>query len=113
MMFFKRKNKKDDFFRATPKFYEKEDVILGVFALTEGTDTILPKKLSYQVDDGKEIIWRLFLVSLTDQAPVGTVDYMTGLENLRKFYLHETEEDVSVRGLTDPELKHLYAICES
>lgn len=55
-------------YTVTPKFYGKTDgSLFGAIALTEGTETILPKapQKEYRVD-GKEVLdWKIVFVSTT------------------------------------------------
>ena len=51
---------------ANPHFYAKPDgTPFGAFALTEGTDTVLPKAPKYAVDSKVITDYRLMLVSTT------------------------------------------------
>lgn len=96
--------------RATPQFYEKPGVApFGAIALTEGAETVLPKRPQdrYQVRGLPVTDWRLVLVSTSEGGVVGMVDYTAGLGAVEKYALDTDEESILVRGLTLGELKGL------
>lgn len=95
---------------ATPNFYRKPDGIpFGAIALTEGTETVLPKlpQTEYRVDGKAVSEWKLVLVSTTKDAIIGDVDYFTALKNVEKYSLDTKKESILVRGLTLSELESL------
>lgn len=95
---------------ATPKFYGKPDgTPFGAIALTEGTETVLPKlpQNEYRVDGKVVSDWKLVLVSTTKNAIIGDVDYFTALKNVEKYSLDSKKESILVRGLTLSELESL------
>lgn len=77
---------KNGYFKAEPKFYENEEGVLGVFALTEGVKTILPEIPDYEVDGKNDILWNLFLVSMTKQSPLGVAPYKQAIEYIKKIH---------------------------
>lgn len=83
-----KKEKKIDWqnaYQANPQFYASEDgTPFGVIALTEGTDTILPKtpQNRYTVDGKTVNSWRLMLVSTTKDDVIGNLDYFEALKRL-------------------------------
>ena len=95
---------------ATPKFYGKPDgTPFGAIALTEGTETVLPKlpQNEYRVDGKMVSEWKLVLISTTKDVIIGDVDYFAALKNVEKYSLDSKKESVLVRGLTLSELESL------
>lgn len=95
---------------ATPKFYGKPDgTPFGAIALTEETETVLPKlpQNEYRVDGKAVSEWKLVLVSTTKDAIIGDVDYFTALKNIEKYSLDSKKESILIRGLTLSELESL------
>ena len=84
-LFDKLKGKKEtvdwsNAYTATPKFYGKPDgTPFGAIALTEGTETVLPKtpQNKYRVDGKVVSEWKLVLVSITKDTIIGDADYFT------------------------------------
>ena len=72
-------------YTATPKFYAKPDGSpFGAIALTEGTETILPKmpQNEYAVDGKRVPDWKMVLVSTTKDSIIGDCDYQKALKKL-------------------------------
>ena len=95
---------------AVPQFYEKTDgTPFGAIALTEGTETVLPRSPQnrYQVDGKAVSEWKLVLVSTTKDAIIGDADYFAALKNLEKYVLGSKEDKVLVKGLSLSELECL------
>ena len=95
---------------ATPKFYGKPDgTPFGAIALTEGTETVLPKlpQNEYRVDGKAVSEWKLVLISTTKDDIIGNVDYFTALKYVEKYSLDSKKESILVRGLTLSELESL------
>lgn len=95
---------------AIPKFYGKSDgTHFGAIALTEGTETVLPKtpQNEYRVDGKIVSEWKLVLVSTTKDTIVGDADYFTALQNVEKYALDSKKDCVLVKGLSLSELKSL------
>lgn len=95
---------------ATPKFYGKPDgTPFGAIALTEGTETVLPKmpQNEYRVDGKIVSEWKLVLVSTTKDTIVGDADYFTALQNVEKYALDSKKDSVLVKGLSLSELESL------
>ena len=91
---------------ANPHFYAGSDgKPFGAFALTEGTDTVLPKAPRYAVDGEVVTVWRLCLVSTTEDSMIGDADYFEALEKLKKYAYAQDEKTITVRALTLEELK--------
>ena len=78
----------DDAFKANPHFYSKPgEAPFCAFALTETTETILPKAPHYAVE-GKEItVYKLMLVSLTKDGVIGACDYFDAIKKLDAYKL--------------------------
>lgn len=95
---------------ATPKFYGKPDgTPFGTIALTEGTETVLPKtpQNEYRVDGIVVSEWKLVLVSTTKDTIIGDADYFTALMNVEKYALDSKKDSVLVKGLSLSELESL------
>ena len=98
----------DNAYRANPQFYAKDGGSpFGAFALTEGTETILPKTPRYAIE-GKEISeYRLMLVSTTKDSILGECDYYEALEKLEAFELDSNDDSILVQGLSLSELEEV------
>lgn len=95
---------------ATPKFYEKSDgTVFGSIALTEDTETILPKlpQNKYLVYGKPVSEWKLVLVSITKCDVIGEEDYFKALKNLEKYSLASKKDSILVKGLSLSELESL------
>lgn len=98
----------DNAYKANPQFYAKDDGSpFGTFALTEGTETILPKKLNYAVKGNTITEYRLMLVSTTKDAVIGDMDYSIALSKLDNYKLDEAADSILIRGLSLDELEDL------
>lgn len=114
-LFDKLKGKKEtvdwsNTYTATPKFYGKPDGMpFGAIALTEGTETVLPKtpQNEYRVDGKIVSEWKLVLVSTTKDTIIGDADYFTALKNVEKYVLASKKDSVLVKGLSLSELESL------
>ena len=98
----------DNAYKANPQFYAKDDGSpFGAFALTEGTETILPKAPRYAIE-GKELSdYKLLLVSTTKDSILGECDYFEVLEKLEAFELDSNENNILVQGLSLSELEEI------
>lgn len=98
----------DNAYRANPQFYAKDGGSpFGAFALTEGTETILPKTPRYAIE-GKEISeYRLMLVSTTKDSILGECDYYEALEKLEAYELDSNDDSILVQGLSLSELEEV------
>ena len=105
-LFDKLKGKKEtvdwsNAYTATPKFYGKPDgTLFGAIALTEGTETVLPKtpQNEYRVDGKVVSEWKLVLVSTTKDTIIGDADYFTAL----KYSLQGTTQSNGLTGGVPP-----------
>ncbi|WP_448754968.1 hypothetical protein [Agathobacter sp.] len=92
----------------TPKFYAKPDGSpFGAIALTEGTETILPKmpQNEYAVDGKRVPDWKMVLVSTTKDSIIGDCDYQKALKKLEKHTLDSNENTILIKGLSLDELE--------
>ena len=98
----------DDAYKANPSFYSKPDGSpFCAFALTEGTDTILPKAPHYAVS-GKEIKeYKLMLVSTTKQAPLGDCDYFEAIGKLEAYKIDSNDDSILIKGLSLAEMEEV------
>ncbi len=95
-------------YTATPKFYVKlDDSSFGAIALTEGTETILPKmpQSEYAVDGKQVANWKMVLVSTTKDNIIGGCDYFRSLKKLEKYTLDFNENNILIKGLSLDELE--------
>ena len=98
----------DNAYKANPQFYTKDDgKPFGAFALTEGTETILPKSPNYAIDGNTITDYRLMLVSTTKDGVIGDLDYSVALSRLDNYKLDENSDSVLIRGLSFDELEGL------
>jgi len=98
----------DNAYKANPQFYAKDDGNpFGAFALTEGTETILPKTPNYAVEGNTITEYRLMLVSTTKDAVIGDMDYSIALSKLDNYKLDEAADSILIRGLSLDELEDL------
>ncbi len=92
---------------AEPKFYRGPDgAPFGAMALTEGTETILPKapERAYAVDGKPVSRWRMVVISTTKDAVLGDCEYFSALKKLAPYTLDTRDDSVLVRGLSLNEL---------
>ena len=97
---------------AAPKFYRKPDGSpFGAIALTEGTETVLPKtpQKEYAVDGKPVADWKVVLVSTTKDCIIGDCDYFCALAKLKNYVQDANDNAVLIRALS---LKELEAITE-
>lgn len=97
-------------YTATPKFYVKPDGSpFGAIAITEGTETILPKvpQNEYAVDGNPVSDWRIILISTTKNCIVGDCDYFIALKRLEKYAFDSNTDTVLIRELTLEELESI------
>ena len=98
----------DNAYKANPQFYAKDDGSpFGAFALTEGTETILPKTPNYAVEGNTITEYILMLVSTTKDAVIGDMDYSIALSKLDNYKLDEAVDSILIRGLSLDELEDL------
>ena len=95
----------DNAYKANPSFYSKPDGNpFCVFALTEGTETILPKAPHYAVD-GKEVKeYKLMLVSTTKEGILGDCDYFEAIKKLEAYKVDSDNDRLVIKGLSLEEL---------
>ena len=95
-------------YKANPQFYSKPDGNpFCAFALTENTETILPRSPHYAVE-GKELSdYKLMLVSTTKDGIVGDCDYFDAIKKLESFKLDSNNENILVKGLSLSEMEEL------
>lgn len=106
----KTNDEKDPAYVARPNFYEDEEGNpFGAFALTENSETILPKapQKRYQVDGKQVTDWKLVLVSTTKDTAIGYCDYFQTLEKLESYILEVHDDTILVKGLSLNELESL------
>lgn len=95
---------------AEPKFYQGPDgVPFGAMALTEGTETILPKapEREYAVDGKPVLDWRVVVISTTKDAVLGDCEYSLALKRLAPYILDAKDDSVLVKGLSLSQLESI------
>ncbi len=98
----------DNAYKANPSFYSKPDGSpFCAFALTEGTDTILPKAPHYAVEGQEVKEYKLMLVSTTKEGILGDCDYFEAITRLDAYKAAEDNERLLVRGLSLNELEEV------
>ena len=93
---------------AAPKFYGKPDgAPFGAIALTEGTETVLPKapQKEYAVDGKPVADWKIVLVSTTKDCVIGDSDYFCALAKLKNYVQDTNDDAVLIRALSLEELE--------
>lgn len=95
---------------AAPKFYGKPDgTPFGVIALTEATETVLPKipQKEYAIDGKPVAEWKVVLVSTTKGCVIGDCDYFRALAKLKNYVQDAKDDAVLIRALSSEELEAL------
>lgn len=95
---------------AAAKFYRGSDgAPFGAFALTEGTETILPTapQTKYAVDGHPVTGWRMVLVSTTKDSVLGDCEYFSALKKLEPHILDSKDGSVFIKGLSLSELESI------
>ena len=97
----------DEAYRAKPQFYaDKDGNAFCVFTLTEGTETILPKRPRFAVGGNELTIYKLSLVSTTrDRVLSVNISYFEALPKLEPYKLDEAADEILIRALTLAELE--------
>ncbi len=101
----------EEAYKSDAKFYIKDGEILGVFALTEDTDTVLPCSPNFQIDGKPVKMLELCLITFDGEPPIGCVDYHTAIKVLKQSNPLEKKGYILVRGMTKDQLTHLYNKC--
>ena len=110
-MFFNRFHKKkwDDAYYASPHFYKKNGEILGVFALTENTDTVLTCKPYAEIENKEVNRWEILLVPLGNIPPIGSVDFEKVIKILKRHQNVEQDDDkIYITGLSKTVMQEIY-----
>lgn len=98
----------DNAHKANPQFYAKDDGSpFGAFALTEGTETILPKAPNYAVSGNTITDYRLMLVSTTKDSVIGDCEYFEALGRIESYIIDSNDNSVLLRGLSLEELESI------
>lgn len=74
----------EEAYKSEAKFYIKDREILGVFALTEDTDTVLPCSPNFQIDGKPVKMLELCLIAFDGEPPISCVDYHTAIKVLKQ-----------------------------
>lgn len=110
-MFFNRyrKEKWDNAYKAVPKFYKRGAEVLGVFALTENTDTIFPGNPYAEIDNKEVNNWEILLVPLGNTPPIGSARFENVIRILKQYKKVEQKgELIYVTGLDRDTMEQIY-----
>lgn len=100
----------NDAYIADAKFYQKARQPVGVFALVEKTDTVLPLN-PYALIDGKVLDnWEMLLIPL-GEAPIGSVNYYKAIQYLKQNNIDKKDDKLLVKGVSKETLQELYSKC--
>ena len=95
-------------YKANPHFYSKPDGnSFCAFALTEDTETILPKAPHYAVEGRELSEYKLVLVSTTKDGIIGECDYFDAIKKLNSIELDSDNDYILVKGLSLSELEEI------
>ena len=95
-------------YKANPHFYSKPDGNpFCAFALTEDTETILPKAPHYAVEGRELSEYKLVLVNTTKDGIIGECDYFDAINKLESIKLDSDNDNILVKGLSLSELAEL------
>ena len=98
----------DSAYKANPSFYSKPDGSpFCAFALTEGTETILPKAPHFAVSGQEVKEYKLALASTTKKCIIGECDYFDAIKKLEAFKKDSDNDRLLIRGLSLAELEGL------
>ncbi|EEP1957809.1 hypothetical protein [Campylobacter lari] len=100
----------EEAYEAMPKLYDALDKTIVNFTLSEDTDTILFKEPweNFELDDeNEEVEWRLSFFSISEDKPLGYLEYKEALEKLQEFALIQSEERILIKAINLKELKNL------
>ncbi|WP_279176485.1 hypothetical protein [Campylobacter insulaenigrae] len=100
----------EEVYKAMPKFYEIPNRAIINFTLSEDTDTILFKEPweNFKLDnEDEEAEWRLSFFSISEDKPLGYLEYKEALEKLQEFSLIQSEERILIKAMSLKELKNL------
>lgn len=101
----------EEAYKAKAGIYKREGVILGAYALTEDTDTVLPCSPYAEVDGKPVKKWELMLIPIGDGVPIGSVDYYKALNLLKRDKGMEKNGNVLIKALSKSEMHELYNKC--
>ncbi len=104
------KKRWEEAYEAMPKLYELPNGLMVNFTLSEDTDTILFKEPweNFELDDeDKDAEWRLSFFSISENKPLGYLEYKEALEKLQDYALIQSEERILIRAMSLEELKGL------
>ena len=110
-MFFNRyrKEKWDNAYKAVPKFYKRGTEVLGVFALTENTDTIFPRNPYAEIANKEVNNWEILLMPLGNMPPIGSASFENVIKILKQYKKAEQKgELIYVTGLERDILEKIY-----
>ena len=93
---------------AAPRFYGKPDgTPFGAIALTEATETVLPKtpQKEYAINGKPVADWKVVLISTTKNCVIGDCDYFRALAKLKNYVQDANDNAVLIRALSSEELE--------
>lgn len=83
----------NDYAVAYPKLYKKSDgTIFGGYMINEGVMTLLPKKLTYQINNVDVKDYKLYFNSTTKNAVIAEMDYLSTIKKMKDYTISESED---------------------
>lgn len=101
-----KKLNEEDYYIANPKFYERDNDLLGSCTLTEDVLTLLKKELNFEVEEKRVQKYILGIFSTTENKIIGILDYYKSIEYLKNIAKSNSENYILVE-LNLEELKKL------
>ena len=101
----------EEAYKAEIRFYIKNGGILGAYALTEDTDTVLPCSPDFQIDGTPVKMLELCLITFDGGPQIGSVDYRTAIKVLKQNNPLEKNGHILVKGMSREQLTRLYNKC--
>lgn len=99
----------EEAFESMPKLYETPEGLMVNFTLSEDTDTILFKEPweNFELEDDEEAEWRINFFSISENKPLGYLEYKEALEKLQDYALMQSEERILIKAMNLKEFKNL------
>ena len=99
----------EEAFESMPKLYETPEGLMVSFTLSEDTDTILFKEPweNFELEDDEEAEWRISFFSISENKPLGYLEYKEALEKLQDYALMQSEERILIKSMSLKELEGL------
>lgn len=83
----------NDYVVANPKLYKREDgTIFGGYMVNENVMTLLPKKLTYQINNVDVKEYKLYFNSTTKNGIIGERDYLKSIRAMQDYTISESDD---------------------